>query len=207
MSIRYYGVLPFAALATGGLFSLMTLLIRTQWVPQDTNEDLKFNIYPVVEPYELIRTNLKLKPLERVETPPAPPIIETQAAQRPTEPLAGYDDMIGSFDPPKISMAPLAINIIDSRETALVRVPPAMPSRADRSGHCIARFNINAEGTPYNISTPFCSESIFSRPTIQAVQRWKYRPAIQNGTARSSRSIETRVSFNLKDEKGRIIAE
>lgn len=100
----------------------------------------------------------------------------------------------------------IALNV-DSEEKPIIRNPPKMPMRAERSGHCQAEFDINAQGVPFNITTPYCTQSMFSRPTIKAVETWKYRAAVQDGTARTSRSIRTKVSFNLNDENGRLIPE
>ncbi|WP_017930108.1 energy transducer TonB [Robiginitomaculum antarcticum] len=207
MSKRHVIVLPFAALATGGVFMLMTALIDAQWVPQDTAQDLKYEINPVVEDINPFIKTIDLKIIDHVEIPPPPPLIDRQPRIRPSEPLPTYTELIPIIPNPDISDLRPVIYTPDSEEKPLVRVPPVMPSRAERSGHCIVRFEVNAEGAPYNISTPYCSQPIFTRPTIKAVGGWRYRPAVSGGAAISSRSIETRVSFNLNDENGRLIPE
>lgn len=207
MSKRYVIVLPFAAIATAGLFGLMTVLIRSEWSPQVKSEALKYEINPQIIDITVTRKNMRPDELKSIETPPAPPEIDTQARILPSTPIATVEGAIPDFDFKIIDMKTnVAINV-DSEEKAILRLAPVMPTRAERSGHCIVRFDINAEGAPYNITTPHCSQSMFSRPTLKAVSGWKYRPAIQGGQAQSSRSIETRMTFNLADENGNIIPE
>jgi len=57
------------------------------------------------------------------------------------------------------------------------------------------------------MTTPYCSQPLFSRPTLKAVSGWKYRPAMQGGAAQTSRSVETKVVFRLMNENGEIIPE
>mgnify|MGYP000459528275 CR=1 FL=1 len=207
MSKRFICVLPLAAIATAGLFGVMITLIDGEWAPQESVKDLKFDINPVVDEPRLIRRTVQIEKIKKVETPPPPQRIATQNPIQPKEPIAEQDWMIPdfSFDDMDIS-TDVALNI-DSDEKAILRVPPQMPTRAERSGHCVARFDINAEGAPFNITTPYCTQDVFSRPTLKAVAKWKYRPAVQDGTAQTSRSVETKVVFKLADENGRLIPE
>ncbi len=78
MSKRYIIVLPFAAIATAGLFGLMTALIRTEWSPQTKSEVLKYEINPQVIDITFPRPDLRPNEIKRIETPPAPPIIDVQ---------------------------------------------------------------------------------------------------------------------------------
>jgi len=62
-----------------------------------------------------------------------------------------------------------------------IRTPPIMPSNAERSGHCDVLFDVSKKGRPINIKTTYCSDDIFSRPTIEAVSWWFYYPKVERG--------------------------
>jgi len=82
-----------------------------------------------------------------------------------------------------------------------------MPTRAERSGHCDVRFNVSAEGAPYDIKVTRCTQSLFERSTLRSVAKWKYRPRIENGQAVAMQGITNRVVYRLTDERGEIIPE
>lgn len=207
MSKRFIFVLPFAGVATAGLFGVMTMLIDGEWAPQDKSADLKFEINPVENDIEIIRARTKLDKVKRVETPPPPQRIDTQSKILPSEPVATIKGAIPDFKLDGLVVKTNVVLNMESKETPLVRIPPQIPSRAERSGHCVVRFDINAQGAPFNITTPYCSQNMFSRPTLKAVSGWKYRPAMQDGAAQTSRSVETKVVFRLMDENGEMIPE
>jgi protein TonB len=82
-----------------------------------------------------------------------------------------------------------------------------MPARAERSGFCRVILDVGADGTPFNVRATDCSESIFSRPTVRAVERWRYRPKVENGIEVTRQNVRNIVRFNLLDERGHLIPE
>ena len=98
-------------------------------------------------------------------------------------------------------------NVSDRDAQPLVRIPPIMPTRADRSGHCKVRFDVSPQGMPFNIEAISCSQTLFKRPSIRSVQNWKYDPKIVNGRTVSRSGVESKISFRLLDERGKIIPE
>jgi len=88
-----------------------------------------------------------------------------------------------------------------------VRIPPIMPPRAEKSGHCKVRFDVSPEGQPFNVVTTFCTQSVFKRPSTKSVQKWKYNPKIVDGRATARKGVETKITFRLADERGNIIPE
>ncbi|MEL7232800.1 MAG: energy transducer TonB, partial [Pseudomonadota bacterium] len=168
-----------ALAVTGGLFFLMAQLISEEFQPQDVIEVAELHINPKVEETIIDDPKIKLKPLEKVETPPAPPIIERAKSAKPPEAIVKITGSTDVFKPKKISLpAPTAI-IGDASPT--VRVAPQMPPKAQRSGHCMMRFNVSAEGVPYDVEATSCSERLFARPSVRAVQQWKYAHKIEDG--------------------------
>ena len=87
------------------------------------------------------------------------------------------------------------------------RVPPVMPWRAKRSGHCHLVFDIHDTGKTKNIRINGCTERVFENAAIQAVQLWTYLPKIENGEAVERLGVKNKITFRLTDELGRIISE
>ena len=82
-----------------------------------------------------------------------------------------------------------------------------MPRRAERSGFCRVELDVSPEGAPFNIRTTQCSDPVFSRATVRAVQTWRYRPKISGGSAVARMGVRNIVRFDLLDERGRRIPE
>jgi len=82
-----------------------------------------------------------------------------------------------------------------------------MPLRAEQSGHCRVEFDVNSDGSPFNVRTTYCTENLFERASVRSVERWKFNPKIVNGEAVTRQGVESRVSFRLTDEQGHIIPE
>lgn len=57
---------------------------------------------------------------------------------------------------------------------ALIRIPPRMPSRANKSGHCQTRFDIRPDGSLDNISTDYCTDSVFEQAARDSLTDWKF---------------------------------
>lgn len=196
------------ALMTVGLLGLMTVLIAEEFEPQDRVELAAFeiNAKPVDIPLLTERTPPQLR--ERIEVPPPPPSVDIPVTDRPIEPAATTGNPDNIFDP-KPYIVPTVFNITpaDADSTPLVRVPPVMPPRAGRSGHCRISFDIGPDGAPYNVRATVCSQSLFERPAIRSVTKWVYRPKIENGLPVIRTGLETIIRFRLTDERGEVIPE
>jgi protein TonB len=196
-----------AVVVTGGLFLIMAGMIREEFQPEDTVEIAEFEINPQVDEVTWEERDIKMAERVEIETPPAPPIIERAKSDKPTEPIVEEAGRVPDFPKPTLPKRQFDPAIIDRDPQPLVRIPPQMPPRAERSGHCQMQFNVSPEGAPYDVVATSCSQSIFARPSVKAVQRWKYAPKIQDGIPVGRTGLETRISFNLTDERGRLIPE
>jgi protein TonB len=204
---RFVGVVIPAAIVTGGLFMVMASMIRDEFQPEDTVEIAEFEINPTVVETKWEERETKIAKLETIETPPPPPVLERAKSDKPTEPIVEEAGRVPDFPKPTLPKRQFDPAIIDRDPQPLVRIPPQMPPRAERSGHCQMQFNVSPEGAPYDVVATSCSQSIFARPSVKAVQRWKYAPKIQDGIPVGRTGLETRISFNLTDERGRLIPE
>lgn len=205
--IRWIFGFPVAALVTVGLFVLMMTLIAEEFKPQEKLATASFDINPTVEDIKVIKRDTKVKQVKKVVTPPPPPTIERQQAAKPQERIASLEGAIPDFEAPKIDRKNFKIAVSDRDAQPLVRIPPIMPPRAEKSGHCRVKFDVSPEGAPFNVMTTFCTQRLFERATIKSVQRWKYNPKIVDGRAVARNGVENKVTYRLTDERGRIIPE
>ncbi len=203
-------LVPSAGLAIG-VTCLITLgmaaMIKQEFTPQEKAEGLTLEINPVAEEILTPPEREEPKEVKRVETPPPPPVIERTKSTKPTEPIVDETGGIPIFKTPKIDPTDYIITVSDRNVEPLVRIAPIMPPSADRSGHCNVRFNVSAEGAPYDVITTYCTQKLFDRATIKSVTKWKYRPKIVNGRAVAMTGVENIVRYRLTDERGNIIPE
>jgi len=91
--------------------------------------------------------------------------------------------------------------------TRKITAAPKMPSNARRSGFCCMVYDVNAEGLPENVATSFCNKSKFRKPSIKAIQKWRFNPAIANGLNVRANNQSRIMTFQLTDQNGLIIPD
>lgn len=198
---------PGAFVVTTGLALIMAKMIYVPFADlPDKPEKMSFTINPEIIDV-IVAPKVKLKQLKKIVPPPAPPVIERQTRSLPTVPIATFDVAIPKFDRPKLDPTTVNLIVSDKDVQPILRFEPNMPPRAQKSGHCIVRLSVNASGQPFNIVATQCSQSIFKRPTIKAVGKWKYNPKIRDGQPVARHGVETLITFALTDERGRPIPE
>jgi len=205
--IRWIIGVPVAAFVTIGLFVLMMTLIAEEFKPQEKSASASFEINPTVEDIKVIKRETKVQQVKKVVTPPPPPQIERQQASKPQERIASLEGAIPEFEAPKIDRQNFKIAVSDRDAQPLVRIPPIMPPRAEKSGHCRVRFDVSPEGAPFNVVDTYCTQSVFKRASIKSVQKWKYNPKIVDGRSVARKGVESKITFRLTDERGKIIPE
>ena len=156
---------------------------------------------------KLLWRETKIAKIKKVVTPPPPPQIERQQASQPSVAIASLEGAIPEFTTPKLDKTSFKITVSDRDAQPLVRIPPIMPPRAEKSGHCNVRFDVSPEGQPFNVNIIFCSSSVFKRASTKSVAKWKYQPKIVSGLPVSRTGVETTITFKLTDERGRLIPE
>ncbi len=208
MTLKRY--IPSAVLAFGvtcGLGVFMAGMIKVEFAPQKRAESLGFEIN--TDETIICKLSNRKAPalLEKVETPPAPTQIDkgtTEKVKVPPKTLEGDPNV---FDPEIILVAGPAMIAMDRNVQPIFRIAPQMPLRAERSGHCKVRFDVNAQGVPMNVKASYCSQSLFSRPTVKSVQKWKFNPRIKDGFPVAMTGLTNIVRFQLQDERGKLIPE
>ena len=207
MTFKRYA--PSAVLAVGvtiGITLGMADMIKAEFQPQEKAENMAFEINPQVEELPVVsRTERKIE-VKRVETPPPPPRIEQVDVTAPDVDIVEMGGGVPDFKMPDIKRD-FIITVSDRDAAPTVRIAPIMPPRAEKSGHCRVRFNVSAEGVPYDVQTTYCTQSLFERATIKSVQRWKFNPKMVGGRAVVMQGVENKVSYRLSDDRGNIIPE
>ncbi|WP_083898933.1 energy transducer TonB [Robiginitomaculum antarcticum] len=94
---------------------------------------------------------------------------------------------------------------VDPKPT--IRIPPVFPFQATRSGHCKMRFNVDPDGDPVDIQVVSCSDDVFEENSKISLLYWKYAPALMDGSPVYACGIETKISYQLSDERGKIVPE
>ncbi len=205
--IRWIVGIIVAAFVTFALFVAMKILISGDFKPQEKLEAASFEINPTVEDIKVVKRTTKIDKVRKVITPPPPPQIERQQAAKPQVAIASLEGAIPKFEPPKIDRQNFKIQVSDRDAQPLVRIPPIMPPRAEKSGHCKVRFDVSPEGSPFNVTAPYCTQSLFSRASIKSVEKWKYNPKIVDGRSVARTGVESKITFRLQDERGKLIPE
>jgi protein TonB len=90
----------------------------------------------------------------------------------------------------------------DGEFLPLVRVLPIYPQRARQrgmEGWVTLEFTITETGAVENVRVLESSDSIFERPAVRAVQKFKYRPRIHNGQPVAVTGVWYKITFQLDD--------
>lgn len=99
---------------------------------------------------------------------------------------------------PHMTSAPSDMNI-----TPLVRVEPMYPrAAAERriEGWVWVRFTISMTGTVKNAVVVGAEPpGVFDRAAINAIQKWKYKPRIENGVPVEQPDVEVRLTFKIEN--------
>lgn len=205
--IRWLVGIVIAAFVTFALFVAMKILISGDFKPQEKLEAASFEINPTVEDIKIVKRTTVIDKVKKVITPPPPPQIERQQAAAPQTAIASLQGAIPDFEPPKIDRQNFQIQVSDRDAQPLVRIPPIMPPRAEKSGHCNVRFDVSPDGAPFNVSATYCTASLFERASVKSVEKWKYNPKIVDGRSVSRTGVESKITFRLTDERGNILPE
>lgn len=201
--IRLLITVPIAGAITFVLFMLMQALIFTDEVLlEEADDELQISISEEIEEVQVRAREVNLDDVDQVEPPPPPPQIEREVADQPTEDMSTVMGDLPEFEAPELSGDNISFDVSDRDAQPMVRIPPQYPPRAAErgvEGSCTVTFDVTPDGTPTNISIVDCDSSLFERSTIRAVERWRYEPKVEGGTAVWRRGVVTRLDYNLEE--------
>lgn len=82
----------------------------------------------------------------------------------------------------------------------MFRIAPRYPTRAaeyGRQGYVDVRFAVDERGRTTDVEVVNSTSSVFESAAIEAVESWRYWPAIRNGEPIRRRGVHTRIEFVL----------
>jgi protein TonB len=90
---------------------------------------------------------------------------------------------------------------VDSEYLPIVKVAPIYPTRAllrGIEGYCIVEFVVTRIGTTINGKIIECTSSLFAKASLKAVEKFKYKPRVINGTPMDVPGVQHKISFVLE---------
>lgn len=201
-----------AAIITTGLGLLMVKLIHVDFEAEPENEPIAMFAQIDEEETKPIRIRrVQPKTYRKVDVPPRIIPIDTDAAIKPTEaPFDASKVTKIEFKRPKLDIRVADTGTIDKDAQPIQRVVAKVPDRAlrdGRSGHCVMQFNVDTRGKPYDVVASHCSHTMFKESAIKATKKFKYLAKIRDGVPVDMTGVETRITYQVKDERGRILPE
>lgn len=199
---RYSASAVFAAAVTFSLVFLMHSLIATGGLEfSDVKRGRVVDFVRIKREPEVEKKQRTLPQAEDLEAPPppdldlsslAPPDLGSLSALAPSSFAPELD--IGGM--PGLGAAPADTDVVP-----LVRVNPQYPSRAllaNIEGWVHVEFTITAAGTVKDARVIDADPpGYFERAALGAVQKYKYRPKIEDGTAVERPGVQVVLSFKL----------
>jgi len=202
---RFATAVVAAAVITLGLFFLMQSLIA-----HDSDKGFEHQQRRVFDFVRLVRDERverkkreKPRKIERKEPPPPAQMPASKLSKAPVRQAIQvnappFHPGLALAGDPHLGGSPA-----DSDVVPLVRPLHRYPSRAQArgiEGWVYLRFDVTAEGTTANIrvldSDP---PKIFDRAAIRAVEKYKYKPRIEDGVAVLRPGVEVVLSFEISD--------
>jgi len=198
MFTRYASAATSSAFMTFGLLFVMQLLISLQpaaEVEARERHNLSFTRLIIDTPPKLISPIPPIEELTKTMLPPVRPIESSAIGPilvRMTPPPAPPIDP-GMTGPGFYNDGPLV---------AMVRVRPVYPARPlaqGLEGTVLVQFDVSAQGQVVNVSVVESSSSQFERSSIQAAERFKFKPRVVDGVAYATYGIQNLFRFTLDD--------
>ena len=191
-----------AVAVTAGLFWTMSYLIKS------TNANLdESGMSNIVDFVRLKRDESIQRRQLKPEKPPQP---ETPPPQPPTPQL---ENLNPNAEKIAISAVPVETDIEMSGGFSLgvgegdylpiVKVAPIYPQRAlsrGIEGHCVVSYTVTRQGT---IRDPFivednCTSSLFHNASLQASQKFKYKPRVIDGQAVEVPGVQNKFTYEIE---------
>ena len=199
-TVRYSLALAVGSFAALALLWVMQFLIVTGKAAITERYDASFLEFVQVEKEETIE-----RKQDKPERPPkpdeAPPDIpqdtdssdfdSTVAVTAPRPELGlGLDSQLGDFGVAEGDYLPLSI------------VEPVYPRRAQSrglEGYCILELTVTPLGTTADVRAVECSSSLFERSSIQAGEKFKYKPRVIDGNPIATPGVRYKLTYEIED--------
>ncbi len=190
-----------ALAVTTGLFLTMQYLIEindTQLNDETTHTLLDF--VRIKRDEEIERVNRIMKPRIPELPPMRPPQIDM--ADPTASPITIWIPEV-PVDP-QIITTNSAGNMYEGDYLPIVKVAPIYPPRAlsrGIQGYCVVEYTVTRQGTirdPMVVNSQ-CTSSLFHRVSIDAAQKFKYKPRVMHGEAVEVSGVQNKFTFQIMD--------
>ena len=189
--------IPAAVIVVGGLFLLMSALIRSELKLDERKDPPRIEIGQQLEDTDVV-SQRKFERPSLDEPPPPPPAIQRQNFKPSVE---GVQAAPPSFDA-DVDVG-TAFNP-DRDAQPLVRVPPSgfercIGSKASTEVVTL-EFDVTPQGTVTNVRVIDSTDSCYNRYAIRSAEKWKYQPKIVDGEQAWRRGVRTNIKFQVGAE-------
>lgn len=201
-AIRFLVTSAFGLVSVGAVFTALTGMIAGSGgspLARSEPRRIVFEFTPPAEPPEIaLREKAEREEWERLPqgefTGPGPCLdCSREVAPRPVIDLTPFAR--GSRALPRIDGA----QGIDADPQPIVRIPPEYPMNARGDGFVLVQFDISPAGTVENArAIDSAPRGMFEKSALNAIVRWRYRPAVVEGRAVERRGIRVRLRFELE---------
>ena len=198
MITRYFISFNFAALITFSLFFAMNLLISNGETVLVEEKERIVVVLPDVRNAEETKKK-ELKPvLDEIEPMPVVSVLPFPTSD------GGVPVPVTTAPPTATPLVPDAITTFGKGEgpqTPIVRVAPQYPiNMASKGieGYVIVQFSLTTNGSVVDAIVIESSHRGFERNAVRAVEKFKYKPKVVDGTPVTVTGMTTTVEFKLE---------
>lgn len=197
---RFAVSLVSGALVTFALLWVMQVLIATGKRAITEEADINLGDFIRVKKEEVVRReeDEPEKPPEVDEPPPETPPQQTDDLD--TSQTISIGGPSGKLDMAKLGGGRIGLG--DGDYLPIVKVAPIYPRRAQTrglEGQCLVEFTVDTTGAVKNAFVVECTSSLFEKASINAVEKFKYKPRVVDGVAKEVPGIQHIITFKLED--------
>ena len=196
-SVRMILAAIFAIPVALGLFAIMNSLIDTEFEQPDVKSR---KVADIVQPDEVIETNVKQEKPEKVEDPETPPPeiepmefdMDVDVDVVNTAPQASVD----------VNISSTGMSASDGEYLPIVKVAPIYPRRAQQrgiTGYCIVEYTVTTSGAIRDPQPVDCQPAgVFERASVKAAEKFKYKPRVVDGEAIEVAGVQNKFTYELE---------
>lgn len=199
MVARYSISFVSGVIITFALLWLMQVLIATGKKALVDEADFSIGDFIRVQKEEIVNLDEDdPEPPPEVEEPP-PEQPEVQADDFDTSQALNIGGPQGRLD---FNMGGGRIGMGEGDYLPIVKVAPIYPRRAQSrglEGQCLIQFTVTTTGATKDAEVVECTSSLFAKASIKAVEKFKYKPRVEDGVPKEVPGVQHIITFKLED--------
>lgn len=194
--LNILGIIPSAFIVTSILLYAMYLLVHKDYpiVVPPTHPPMPQIIADFPKVIPVMQEALPVKPIE--QTPP-------QIVKMVEQVEIDLNPDVGFSEPVVITKPPIdGVFGMGGQMVPFIKIAPQYPQAAVAKGiegYVDVMFDVTALGTTENIRIiAYVPSTVFNKSVIKAVQGWKYKPNVVDGTPVKTHDVRDRVRFAIQ---------